>query len=150
MKYIFLDIDGVLNPLSTKYQRLMKDIGIDPSKLFLLKRLVDSTGAETVLSSSWRSHRKCREDIGKVFEKFGLTYRNCTPDYQGETTRGEEISAWFSIQDNSEKINYVILDDYPKSQFIGHENHFINVDCKKRLSEENIELAFKMLSINSI
>jgi hypothetical protein len=146
MKYIFLDIDGVLNPTFTKYRRLIKDIGIDPSKVFLLKRLVDSTGAEIVLSSSWRSYHKSREDIGKIFEHFGLSYRNCTPDYQGETTRGEEISAWLSIQYDNQNNRYVILDDYPESQFAGHEKYFICVDSRKGLTEEDVESAFRILN----
>ena len=47
MKVIFLDIDGVLNTNS--------DREISNDKLKLLSELVSKTGAEVVLSSSWRN-----------------------------------------------------------------------------------------------
>jgi hypothetical protein len=109
---------------------------------------VDVTGAEIVLSSSWRSCRKSREDIGKVLEHFGLSYRNCTPDYEGRKTRGEEISAWLSIQDDSQQTRYVILDDSPEAEFAGHGNNFINVDFQEGLTEKDVELAYKILMGN--
>ena len=46
MKVIFLDIDGVLNTNS--------DREISNDKLKLLSELVSKTGADVVLSSSWR------------------------------------------------------------------------------------------------
>lgn len=56
-KYIFLDIDGVLN--SNDWFEKNKDVDglveIDPSKLILLKEIVDCTEAKIILSSSWRS-----------------------------------------------------------------------------------------------
>lgn len=47
MKIIFLDIDGVLNTNS--------DRNISDEKLIFLSELVSKTGAEIVLSSSWRN-----------------------------------------------------------------------------------------------
>ena len=47
MKIIFLDIDGVLNTNS--------DRNISDEKLIFLSELVPKTGAEIVLSSSWRN-----------------------------------------------------------------------------------------------
>ena len=47
MKVIFLDIDGVLNTNS--------DREISTDKLKLLSELVSKTGADVVLSSSWRN-----------------------------------------------------------------------------------------------
>ena len=51
MKVIFLDIDGVLN--SSAYDRKRdwdKLTNIDESRLPLVKRIVDETGAKIVLS----------------------------------------------------------------------------------------------------
>lgn len=47
VKVIFLDIDGVLNTNS--------DRNISDEKLIFLSELVSKTGAEIVLSSSWRN-----------------------------------------------------------------------------------------------
>lgn len=53
MKIIFLDVDGVLNNDDTK-ERCMGFTGIDPEKVKLLKYIVDMTGAEIVLTSTWK------------------------------------------------------------------------------------------------
>lgn len=61
-KIIFLDIDGVLNAYdSFKYMPApdMPEIlyvGIDDDKLQHLKHIVDVTGAEIYLTSSWKQH----------------------------------------------------------------------------------------------
>lgn len=60
MKIIFLDIDGVLN---TKYwykhmdKSTVKDkygYAFDPNAVSNLKRIIDETGANIVISSSWK------------------------------------------------------------------------------------------------
>jgi hypothetical protein len=145
MRYVFLDVDGVLNLPTTGYDAYDAGINIEPAKLPLLKFLVDFTGSEIVLSSSWRCHRSSREDIGRVLNDYGMVYRNCTPDYKNSTTRGEEISAWLSIQHDRESIKYVILDDYPPSQFAGHEKHLVSIDPQQGLTEKDVDKAVKIL-----
>ena len=83
MKIIFLDIDGVLN--SSEYRKRMgrkyySEI-IDRSKMPLLKKIVEATGAKIVLSTSWRKFWNEGESqldavgqhINTVFEEFGLS-----------------------------------------------------------------------------
>ena len=53
MKIIFLDIDGVCNCCDTK-ERFHGLIGVDPILVARIKEIVDATGAEIVLSSTWR------------------------------------------------------------------------------------------------
>jgi hypothetical protein len=144
-RIVFLDVDGVLNVPTTGYDAYAEGINIEPAKLPLLKYLVDFTNAEIVLSSSWRSHRSSCEDIGQVLGDYGMVYRNCTPDYKGATIRGEEISAWLSIQNERENIRYVILDDYPPLHFCGHEKHLVTVDPQKGLTESDVDKAVKIL-----
>jgi len=53
--FLFLDIDGVLN--SHAYARKLGKggiLGIDPDAVKHLQRVVDETGCELVLSSTWR------------------------------------------------------------------------------------------------
>ena len=56
-KYIFLDIDGVLNSMDwfeqNKYTKGYTEI--NPGKVKLLKEIVDRTDAKIILSSTWRS-----------------------------------------------------------------------------------------------
>lgn len=114
MKIIFLDIDGVLN--SDRYDRKKSeaDGNIDKSRLPLLKRLIDETGARTVLSSSWREHweREASEmsDAGKelslIFLQAGIKIFDKTPFL---SSRKEEINHWLSLHPEVE--GFVILDD---------------------------------------
>lgn len=120
MKVIFLDIDGVLN--SRIYDRKRnwdEQTNIDETRLPLLKRIVDETGAKIVLSSTWRKHwdkqtRKCDEDgiyINDVFEKFGIEVYDKTPDLGIDYDRPDEIKAW--LQSSEEDVeSFVIIDDY--------------------------------------
>src|SRR5438105_2395976 len=53
MKTIFLDIDGVLNCKQTPNPRKFPFI-VDPALLARLRRLIELTGAQIVLTSNWR------------------------------------------------------------------------------------------------
>lgn len=53
MKVIFLDIDGVLNCVTSKSYCGMY-VGVDADKIRRLARIVEETGAKIVLSSDWR------------------------------------------------------------------------------------------------
>ena len=53
MKVIFLDVDGVLNCGESR-SRCGCFIGIDDSRVKLLKQIVDRTGAKIVLVSTWK------------------------------------------------------------------------------------------------
>jgi len=52
-KVIFLDIDGVLNCKRTPNPRKLPYV-VDPVLLARFKRLVERSGADVVLSSTWR------------------------------------------------------------------------------------------------
>lgn len=76
MKVVFLGIDGVLNSAAYDRQRdWTKRTYIDKTRLPLLKQIVDATGAEIVLSSTWREHwnklpELCDEDGKYISECF--------------------------------------------------------------------------------
>ena len=118
MKALFLDIDGVLN--SDAYDRV-RDwnilSNIDETRLPLLKKIIDQTGAEIVLTSSWRNHwdndPSKRDESGvyiqTLFEKYGLNIFGKTEDFGQVTLRGQEIKAWIELHDVA---TFAILDDY--------------------------------------
>ena len=80
MKVIFLDFDGVLN--SEKYIRTCGHYGviIDPSRMVMLKEIIDKTDAKIVLSTSWREHWSkdaslCNDtgrEINRIFAEYSL------------------------------------------------------------------------------
>jgi hypothetical protein len=111
-KFIFLDIDGVLNNLATL--RATRDgFGLDPKCLLLLKDIVDKTGAKIVLSSTWRCFEKGRVALRRALRINGIPdIIGCTEDLR--TDRKDEILKW--IKDKKvDQINdrIAILDDEP-------------------------------------
>lgn len=93
-KYIFLDIDGVLNSMDWfKENRETSDYTeIDPEKVKLLKEIVDKTGAEIILSSTWRelAAHDSKPDhpmytyLVNSLKQFGLYIKDHAPTYTRE------------------------------------------------------------------
>ncbi len=120
MKVVFLDIDGVLN--SRKYDRTRdwkKQDDIDETRLPLVAQIIAATGAEIVLSSTWRQHwdkdaSKCDEDgayINGLFAAHGLRIYDKTPYLGLFAARREEVQGWLD-ECGAEVERYVIIDDY--------------------------------------
>ena len=117
MKVIFLDIDGVLNSddyidIAKNSQGIERHIDID--KVKLLKKVIDETGAKTVLTSSWRNSN----DIGPLREllaKYEI-YFDVTPFINWE--RGLEIKQWLLEHNRVE--DYIILDDAFDKEMLRH------------------------------
>lgn len=109
-KVIFLDIDGVLNSYEYCIKAINQNIQgieseIDVEKIKLLKKAIDETGAEVVLSSSWR-YTQNAQYLKELLSHYGI-YTDSTPFYQNR--RGIEIKQW--LLDNSDVEDFVILDD---------------------------------------
>lgn len=121
MKVIFLDIDGVVNYVKsrwsfdhvTKTSFLVPEgqnvgwYGIDPEKVKIILSIVEKTKAKIVLSSTWRKHEDWLETMalnGFSSELFlGRTIHNW------DFVRGQEIQIWLDEHREIEK--YAIIDD---------------------------------------
>lgn len=124
MKYLFLDIDGVLNHYEY-YMREDKDSNIpyplnefDPLCIERLKKVLEETGARIVISSTWREEGESY--MKGIFKNLGLPDDfDMTPiDFR---TRGEQVQE-FLDQHSCE--TYVILDD--DSDFLDSQlSHFV-------------------------
>ena len=128
-RYLFLDIDGVLN--STRYwsesggNLPMNQAGaIDPAAVALLNRiLADAPGTGVVLASSWR-----RQGLEKV---LGMLWeRGFRSDLVGATApdpnedadlRWERIREWLRARPHGERYRAVILDDVDGADLPGHD-----------------------------
>lgn len=150
MKVIFLDIDGVLNSDVYDKERDAKDGNIDVSRLPLLKRLIDETGAKAVLSSSWREHwekdKGLMSDTGleltDTFRRAGIEIFDKTPVM---SSRREEISHWLSLHLETE--GFVIFDDNPFGWEELSENLVrTNRRIGRGLEEEHIKEATRILN----
>ena len=119
-KVIFLDIDGVLNVEEEAFKTGVK---IDPAKVKLLKKIVDETGADIILSSSWkRGYNHFVEDgfqakdpnfklLYDLLAAEGLEIKGITPisGESGAVARPLEIREWLARFHTV--FSYVILDD---------------------------------------
>lgn len=120
MKAIFLDIDGVLNSRAYDRERNWNEqTDVDETRMPLLKRIADESGAKIILSSTWREHwdkdpALCDVDgayLNKIFAKYGLRIHDKTPDFGRGADRPDEINGWLgSAREKIEK--FVIIDDY--------------------------------------
>lgn len=124
-KIIFLDIDGVLN--SMDYFEQTKDCKgyteINPEKVKLLKEIVDRTGAQIVLSSTWRDLAQRENEpehpmytyLTDTLKEYGMEIADHTP-YIGQD-RSKEIKAWLDNQQDKD-VRFVSLDDdFPKHKY---------------------------------
>lgn len=107
MKVIFLDVDGVLNFLGSEEQILAE-------KVTLLKKIVDKTQAQIVLSSDWRIWWDKKDgdflELESKLKESGLTLLDKTPDSR-HGYRGAEIYQWIQEWTGENIESFVILDD---------------------------------------
>lgn len=114
MKALFLDIDGVLNSRRTEvaFGGYPHDFSEHDMARFdwvavgLIRKLCRETGAQIVLSSTWRLHFT----VAEVAAGLDLPIVDATPDSPaGYDGRGHEIAAW--LADHPEVTHYAIVDD---------------------------------------
>ena len=129
-KIIFLDIDGVLNTerwhCQTASNELQDEYGykFDPVAVTNLSKIIEETGADIVISSSWKfmglsKMRKMWKDRKLPGNVIGITPNTVSDEFLLNVDldnmdimaiRGQEVKEWLMLNKN-EITNYVILDD---------------------------------------
>jgi len=138
MKIIFLDIDGVLNDAPTIMEK-DNDLPAEPH-LSCLKQIVDATGAEIVLSSTWRLFPQSRNDVRNKLKTVGLQFVDRTKELKDRDT---EIREWLSR--HPEVDSYVILDD--ETEFSPELTaHQVITTFYEGLLQKHIKLAVEILN----
>lgn len=119
-KIVFLDVDGVLNSmpyLEAARSGKMKNEGeICSIYLQRLKEIIEKTGANIVLSSTWRVMKECEDENGiKMYRylenrlnEYGLRIYGQTGDAD-KRGRVYEILTW--VKENAPDAIFVSLDD---------------------------------------
>lgn len=151
-RIIFLDFDGVLN--TEYYQGLLQFQGkqwqdehgafFDPKTVRQLKRVIDTTGADIVVESSWKylgleamqELWRGRNLPGKVID--------ITPSLTDNASKGEEIAAWLS-EHATPDTRYVIIDD----EYVVLDSqipYFIWTNPYEGLTEEQSDRAISILN----
>lgn len=163
-KIIFLDIDGVLN---TKYwytqmvQNTPTDeygYAFDPKAVANLKSIVDETGADIVISSSWKCMGlsqmeemwRDRSLPGKI---IGITPNSVSDEMLLNADidsielfhiRGEEIKQWLTKY-GKQVSNYAIIDDMD-NMLSEQQSHFVQTNPEVGITEEDAKKVIMILN----
>ena len=170
MKYLFLDIDGVLNSenwygwrqycYNNKWMDKIQDPSItdefvqyklheiDERAVANLNRIIDKTGCKVVLSSSWRSS----SDFENTLTNYVLTLKGFKYTFYGVTPRlfsqdrGVEIKRWLEEESKKNEIeSYLILDD-DCDMLPDQMDNFILVNRQYGLSDIDVFKAIEILN----
>lgn len=164
--YIFLDFDGVLN--TERWQRHCMAAGLptkdgfgpvfDPEAVDNLQMILDATGAEIIISSSWKMEGfqrmkdlwKARALPGKIsgttpdaiFDIDLLSMDLDDPEaFMRLAGKGNEVRRW--LGQNPGEIRYAILDDMP--DFLPEQDpFFVMTDPRTGITPE---IALKVIGI---
>ena len=164
MQILFLDVDGVLNNVRTRTRTEDGFYFVEDSKIALVKELVEQTGAELVLSSTWRVGWKEIEEgkIGKnnidafllLKNKFleydlqsDLQFLSYTP-FLETNYRGDEIAAWITQWRGEEIEPLLILDDYTDIKPYGR--FFLRTSFMEGITKRHVKKGIQMLNQVSI
>ena len=151
---MLISADGVLNTNKTN-RRLAccQEIKfVDTRKVLRLRDIVGRTGAQLVLSSTWRfgamSDAFYLEKLAycELLEEFRRVrcpiWTDITP-YLPHAKRWQEINAWLLLHPEVE--DYIIIDDWGEDEFRPMMDRLVKCDARFGLTKERAELAIKML-----
>ena len=154
MKIIFLDFDGVMD--TAYYDHMLSKQGLpgndpygtvfDPNCVHNLRRIIDNTGADIVVSSSWKHFMTYKEFL-EMWDARGLPgfVTDVTPIPDMRRNRGDEIDSW--LNECNVECQYVIIDDLDGSNFNEHQiPRLLVVNPFFGLDEETAERAIYLLN----
>ena len=139
MKIIFLDFDGVMD--TAYYDHILNKECVKN-----LKHIIDQTGADIVVSSSWKYMMEYR-DFLEMWEARKLPgfVTDVTPTPAERRNRGDEIDAWLAECDV--ECQYVIIDDLSADNFNEHQiPRLLLVNPFYGLDEDTAERAITILN----
>lgn len=150
---IFLDFDGVLN--TEQYQARLAVYGkpakdawgplFDPRAVANLHKIVATTDARIVISSSWRYiHRLGSLRMMWSVRELPYEIYDVIPAGASYISRGEEIDCYLKAHP-TDNYNYVIiddLDDFTESQ----HSHFVETNPIVGITEKDANKAIEILT----
>ena len=163
IKVLFLDIDGVLNTgwwYSQMDRNTPKDkygYAFDPKSVANLKKILDKTGADIVISSSWKSFGLLEledmwKDRGLPGKIIGITPNTVSDEMllnadldhmELFSIRGMEINEWLT-KNGKHVSHYVIIDDM--DNFLPEQkSHFVQTNPEVGITTEDTERAIMIL-----
>ena len=163
-KVVFLDIDGVLN---TKWWYTQMDrntpkdkygYAFDPNAVDNLKKIIDETGADIVISSSWKSFgiselEDMWQDRGLPGKLIGITPNTVSDEMllnadldhmELFSIRGTEIKEWLT-KHGKHVSHYAIIDDMD-NMLTEQRLHFVKTDPEIGITVDDAEKAIMILN----
>lgn len=151
--FIFLDFDGVMVTDKNQAQLMATNSPLrdeygaqfDPVCVENLRRIIDATGADIVVTSTWKMERGL-DGMQRMWDARDLPGKviGVTPDID-PIHRGEEIQAWLDA--NQGTVRYAIIDDCPILDFFREEQlpHLFKVDERTGLDEKTVTRVIELL-----
>lgn len=132
-KFLFLDVDGVLNSQDYIINHRTERYPIDPQKISLVHEIQQRTGCLIVISSLWRYSREALDAL----RSKGIDYYGITPCGSMSSFRGQDIQDYCNqVSNRIERI--AILDD--DSDFYSHQKKALfKTSFKEGLTKEIAE-----------
>ena len=151
-RFIFLDFDGILN--TGRYQRELQTRGemgrdaigplFDPQAVDALRMLLERSGAQLVITSSWRTAGEVADVT--PFYLYGA-YRDSLDGepFMGFTPgcRGLEIAEWLARHAEPD-VSYVILDD-EEDILLRQASRLVRINPETGLTPEDARKAMVVL-----
>lgn len=151
-RFLFLDVDGVLNNRHTRTRTGEGWCFVDDFLVRRVREIVDATGALIVLSSTWRDEWNRENEslngpdfneLRAKFQEFGMDFFDRTGAWQTRG-RGWEILEWLNGRDVD---SFVILDDWDDMGPIS--DHLVWTNPTYGLTEEQVQEVIEILMQNS-
>ena len=145
MKVVFLDVDGVLATWDTIRRDRKKPgpYGFDRGCVERLNEILHRSGAQLVLSSTWRIIHSL-DEFNAHARSQGVTASVISATPSLGTVRGKEIKAW--LLEHPEVDKYAIIDD--DSDMDDIKSHLIHVKngMEKGLQDKHVAEALSLLA----
>jgi len=156
MKVLFLDIDGVVlagrhlwsphgftAPDGRHIARGQDRNALPADTVALVHSVLQATGAQLVLSSTWRLHRQARDHMdAATLGPFHPDWKTDDLDGGGLPVRGAQIQRWLDA--HPDVTAYAILDD-DSDMLPSQMQHFVKTDHGRGLTKDNVGCVIRIL-----
>lgn len=146
MKFLFLDVDEVLNSALDCPTYVDKESELCERCILLLKQIADATDCKIVVSSAWRLIPSNMRILYKKLAEYGMKIFDETPRLQGEHCRGDEIRSYLKPMKECGLLDsFVILDDDSDMGEFNNTN-LVKTSYSTGLQQEHVDRAIAILN----
>ncbi len=155
---IFLDVDGVLHPFHSHIAESQLD-KFHESCMHALKRLVLETGAEIVLSTSWRNFESTRNLLRDNLARYNMSFVGwIEPDdaASAKTSSHKKLSKILAFVHAHHPAEWIVLDDEDLVNLSGENpssmmtqlfaSRFVRTDSQTGLTNGDVDLAIQIIN----